>query len=126
MCIFLRLQIVRQISTPHRIIIKSDTICKEADETADSIIIVGKEKHKIRKIITICLEEPFHQILKEWLEYFKNQSLTELATEIIAEINDIRKYLVFKKSENTATVSGLQGGGTKLIVPDNVKDYLFR
>lgn len=72
------------------------------------------------------MEEPFHQILKEWLEYFKNQSLTELATEIIAEINDIRKYLVFKKSENTATVSGLQGGSTKLIVPDNVKDYLFR
>lgn len=72
------------------------------------------------------MEEPFHQILKEWLEDFRNQSLTESASEIIAEINDIRKYLVFEKSENTATVSGLQGGGTKLIVPDNVKDYLFR
>lgn len=119
------LKIVRQISTPHRIIIDSDPICKEAVETADSIIIVGKKKHKIKKIITICLEEPFHQILNEWLEDFRNQGLTELASEIIAEINNIRKYLVFEESENTASVSCLQGAGTKFIVPDNVKDYLF-
>lgn len=74
----------------------------------------------------MCLEEPFYQILKEWLEDFRNQGLTESASEIIAEINVIRKNLVFEKRENTATVSGLQGGDTKLIVPDNVKDYLFR
>lgn len=70
------------------------------------------------------MEEPLHWILEKWLESFRNHGLIKLASEIIAEIKDIRKYLVFEKSKNTA--SGMQGGGTEFIVPDNVKDYLFR
>lgn len=49
-------------------------------------------------------------MLQKWLEDFRNQGLTE----IIAEIKDIRNYLVSDRS------------GTEFIVPDNVKDYLFR
>lgn len=102
--------------------------------------MICKSKQKIKKIITICLEKPFHQILEKWFEDlrnlqqifkkwfvdFTNHGLSKLASEIIAEIKDIRKYLVFEKGETTAAVSGLQGGGTEFIVPDNVKDYLFR
>lgn len=72
------------------------------------------------------MEEPLHWFLENWLESFRNHGLIELASEIIAEIKDIRKYLVFEKSKSTAGVSGMQGGGTEFIVPDNVKDYLFR
>lgn len=86
------------------------------------------------------MEKPFHQILDKWfqdlrrvqqifekcLDGFINHGLSNLASEIIAEIKDIRKYLVFEKSKNMALVSGLHGGGTEFIVPDNVKDYLFR
>lgn len=94
----------------------------------------------IKKAITICLEKPFHQILEKWFEDlknlqqilekwfedFKNYGLSKLASEIIAEIKVIRKYLVFEKNKNTATVSGLQGCCTEFIVPHDVKDYLFR
>lgn len=99
-------------------------MCKEAIETKDSIIIVGKNKQNIKKIITICLEKPFHQILNIWFEDFRNEG--KLANKIIAEIKDIRRYLVFENSEPTAAVSGLQGGSTEITVPDNVKNYLFR
>lgn len=72
------------------------------------------------------MEEPFHQILKEWLEIFSNQGLTKLSSEIIAEIREIRKHLDFEKSKLTTGISCLQGGGIKFIVPYNVKDFLLR
>lgn len=80
----------------------------------------------IKKTITICLEEPFHQILKNWLEKFRNQSLSKVATEIIAEIKKIRKHLDFENSKLTTGISGLQGGVIEFIVPDNVKVFLIR
>lgn len=119
-------QIIGKVDARHRIIIKSDTICKEAEQTADSIIIVGKNKQKIKENITRCLEEPFHQILKEWLENFSNQGLTKLSSEVIAEIKEIRKHLDFEKTKLTSGISGLQGGGIEFIVPYNVKDFLLR
>lgn len=70
------------------------------------------------------MEKPFHQILNIWFEDFRNEG--KLANQIIAEIKDIRRYLVFENSEPTAAVSGLQGGSTEITVPDNVKNYLFR
>lgn len=114
------------MSARHRIIITSDGTCKEAEKTADSIIIVGKNKQQIKKIITICLEEPFDQIFKKWLKNLGNPALTKVASEIIAEIMEIRKHLDFEKSKNTTGISGLQGGGIEFIVPDNVKVFLLR
>lgn len=104
------MQIVRQTKARHRMIIKSNTISKKTDETADSIYIVGKNKKKIMEIITTCLEKPFYQMLQKWFEDFDDHGWTE----IIEEIKDILKYLVYDRS------------GTEFIVPDNVKDYLFR
>lgn len=72
------------------------------------------------------MEEPFHQILKMWLDNFRNQALTKVASEIIAEIKEIRKHLDFEKSKLTTSISGLQGDGIEFIVPDNVKVFLFR
>lgn len=122
----LRLQIAGKVSARHRIIITSDATCKEAEKSTDSIFIVSKNKQKIKKTITICLEEPFHQILKTWLENFRNQALTKVASEVIAEIKEIRKHLDFEKSKLTTGISGLQGGDIEFIVPDNVKVFLFR
>lgn len=121
----LRLQIAGKVSSQHRIIIKSDTTCKEVEKTADSIIIVGKNKQKIKETITTCLEEPFHQVLEIWLDIFRNQALTKTASEIVAEIKEIRKHLDFEKSNLTTGISGLQGGSIEFIIPDNVKDFLF-
>lgn len=113
---------MRKVSAQHKIIIKSGAICEGAEKTADSIIIVGKNKQKIKETITICLEEPIHQILEKWLENFRNQAFTKLAIEIIAEIKEIRKHLDFEKSKLTTGKSG----GTEIFVPYNVKDFLLR
>lgn len=72
------------------------------------------------------MEEPFHQILKEWMKNFSNEGLAKLSSEIIAEIKEIRKHLDFEKSKLTTGISSLQGGGFELIVPYNVKDFLLR
>lgn len=71
------------------------------------------------------MEEPFHQILEIWLDIFRNQALTKIASEIVAEIKEIRKHFDFEKSNLITGISGLQGGGIEFIIPDNVKDFLF-
>lgn len=72
------------------------------------------------------MEEPFDHVLRKWLDNLRNQALTKVASEIIAEIEEIRKHLDLEKSKLTTGISGLQGGGIELIVPDNVKVFLFR
>lgn len=124
--IVLLLQIAHQTSARHRIIIKSDTVCDETNETYDSIIIVSGNKQKILETIITCLEEPFHEILQKWLKDLTIQeSLSESAYDIIVEIEAIRKHLVFDVHENADAVSVLKRSGSKSIVPDNVKKYLF-
>lgn len=71
------------------------------------------------------MEEPFHQVLEKWLEIFGNPALTKIASEIVAEIKEIRKHFAFEKSNLTTGISGLQGGSIEFIIPDNVKDFLF-
>lgn len=72
------------------------------------------------------MEEPFHEILQKWLKDLTIQeSLSESAYDIIVEIEAIRKHLVFDVHENADAVSVLKRSGSKSIVPDNVKKYLF-
>lgn len=60
------------------------------------------------------------------MENFRTQALTKVASEIIAEIEEIRKHLDFEKIKLTTGISGLQGGGVEFIVPDDVKVFLLR
>lgn len=76
--------------------------------------------------ITKCLEEPFHNMLQKWLEDLTNEKcLNKLAYDVIAEIEAIRKLIVFDGYKNTNAASILKRTGTQSIVPDNVKEYLF-
>lgn len=79
----------------------------------------------MKETITTCLEEPFHEVLKTWLEIFRNQAFTKIASEIVAEIKEIRKHFDFEKSNPTTSIYGLQGSSIDFIIPDNVKDFLF-
>lgn len=90
------------------------------------MIIVGENKQQIMETITTCLEEPLHNMLHNWLEDLKNENvLTKLAYDVIAEIEAIHKLMVFDSYKNTDDASILKEPGTKSIVPNNVKEYLF-
>lgn len=114
---------MRQEKACHKIFIRSDTFCdktnRDEDEDDDFVISVGQEK--IEDIITYCLEEPLHQMLQKWLKDLKRESFRENASDIIAEIEAIIKMLVPINSKDT----DVPIAGTKIIVPDNVKDYLL-
>lgn len=120
------LEIVFRISARHRIIVKSDTICDETDETNNSIIIVSNNKQKIVETITTFLEEPFHKISQKWLEDLTIEGgSTESAHGIIAEIEAIQRHIFFGVRETVAAFSVLKRSGSQSIVPDNVKEYLY-
>lgn len=117
---------MRQEKASHKIFIRSNTFCdnKEEDEDRDdkSIISVGQDKDEIEEIITSCLEEPLHEMLQKWSEDLKRVCFTENASDVIAEIEALRNKLlptISKKTDVPCT-------GTGTIVPENVKDYLFR
>lgn len=114
--------VLRQERACHRIFIRSVTVCDittDEDEDDDLIISVGQNKDQIEEIITSCLEKPLHQMLQKWSEDLK--CFGEKASDIIAEIEAIRKKLVLTNSK----AIDLQSAGTGSIVPSNVKDYLL-
>lgn len=98
--------------------------CDKTTKTDDSISIVGQNKQRNKEIITKCFEKQLEDILQDWLEKFKHEGLNKLTSDIIAEIEAIRKRLKLDTSNNTAA-SGAPCFDNKSIVPNNVKDYLF-
>lgn len=117
---------LRQEGVCHKIFIRSDTFCDKADRDEDkdddSIISVGQDKEQIEEIITSCLEEPLQNMLKQWRKDLKHERFSENASDIIAEIDAISNELIpFNSKDTDVPISG-----SKRIVPDNVKDFLFR
>lgn len=110
----------------HKIFIRSDTFCDKADrdedEDDDSIISVCQDKDQIQDIITSCLEEPLQKMLQQLRKDLKRGRFFENASDIIAEIEAISNELIPINSKDT----GVPISGSKSIVPDNVKDFLFR
>lgn len=104
----------------HTILIKSGTL-SDTDRADDSVIIVGHNKEQIKDAITTCLEKPLHEMLQEWLEVFKNEPSNDTTSELIAEIEAIAKQMEFinRKYKNPDLNS-------QSIVPDDVKEYLYR
>lgn len=101
----------------HKILIKSGTL-SDKDQGDDSINIVDQNKEQIKDAITTCLEEPLLQMLQELLEDLKNEPSNKTTSVYIAEIEAICK--------NMKVSSLFSSPDTKSIVPEDVKDYLFR
>lgn len=116
---------MRQEKACHKILIKSDIFCDKTDEANDFIISVGQDKDQIEEIITSCIEEPLHHILQKWLEDLKIDYLRGNASGIIAEIEAIRKKLLYNNSIDTDVDSNVLNTNTETVVPGDVKDYLF-
>lgn len=113
-------------SACHRILIKSDTDCDELNGEDDHIIVVNQNKERIQEIITTCLEEPLHQILQQLKESLKTETPNRNVSRLIDEIEDISKQMILQKHKDTSGVSIETSVGTKCIVPEDVKTYLFR
>lgn len=109
----------------HKILIKSDVPCDKTRKADGSIIIVGQNKRQIKEIITSCFEEQLHQMLKDWLGKLKHEDSNKQTSEIIAEIEAIRKQLILDTSSNIAALDA-PSIANKSIVPNDVKDYLIR
>lgn len=62
-------------------------------------------------------------MLKDWINHLKTDD--SVASELVAEIEAIRKRLSFD-NKFSATASVLPSVGTTNIIPDDIKDYLFR
>nr|XP_034321028.1 uncharacterized protein LOC105330336 isoform X3 [Crassostrea gigas] len=109
----------------HKIFIRSDTFCDKADrdedEDDDSIISVCQDKDQIQDIITSCLEEPLQKMLQQLRKDLKHGRFLENASDIIGEIEAISNELIPINSKDT----DVPISGSKSIVPDNVKDFLY-
>lgn len=109
----------------HKILIQSDVSYDKTRNADGSISIVGQNKRQIKEMITICLEEQLDQMLQDWLGKLKHEDFNKHISEIIAEIEAIRKQLILDTSTNTASLDVPCIANTP-IVPNEVKEYLFR
>lgn len=105
--------------------INSDKIYDDTKDTDDTIIIIGQNKELINKSITICLEEPLHSMLEEWLDYLRKYGSSRIASTFISEIEAIREQMAFDESRKAAVATALPKMCAKSIVPDDVKNFLF-
>lgn len=65
-------------------------------------------------------------MLGKWLDYLKNYSSSRIASGLISEIDAIREQMAFDESRTAAVASASPKMCAKSIVPDDVKNYLFR
>lgn len=109
-----------------KILILSDPNNNEMERVEDSIIIIREDKELILRTISVCLEEPFHEKLEGWSVKLPLEGFGKHLSGIIAEIEDIRKQMLFDENNHPATgASAFRGAVNKSIVPSNVKEYLF-
>ena len=84
------------------------------------MVIVDKDH--VQQAILSCLEDPISRVLDLWTKKFETAPQTQHTVRIIKEIRNIRKQMKFE--EVIAPESSRLG--YQHIVPENVKDYLFR
>lgn len=116
---------MRRENARHKILIQSDVPFDKTRNEEGSINIVGQNKRQIKEIITICLEEQLDSMLQDWLGKLKHEDVNKQTSDIIDEIEAIRKQLILDTSHNTGTPDApcLKN---KSIIPDDIKEYLFR
>ena len=84
------------------------------------MIIVDKGHAKQANIF--CLEDPIYRVLDKWTQKFETAPQTKHTVRFIQEIKNIRKQMKFEEVIAPASSSL----GYENIVPENVKEYLFR
>lgn len=103
-----------------------DTIWKIfCQNKEDYIVTVGQNKRHIKENITTCLETELDLILQVWLRKIKAKGSLKQTSEMIEEIKAIRKQLILDNSKSTAAPD-VPSIDSKLIVPKNVREHLFR
>ncbi|XP_052695940.1 uncharacterized protein LOC128174417 [Crassostrea angulata] len=120
------LRMLRREEACHKILIISDPNNNEPERVEDSIVIIREDKEQILKTISVCLEEHIHEILQGWSVNLPLEGFGKYLPDIFAEIEDIRKQMLFDDNNHyTTDASAFRDAGNKLIVPSNVKEYLF-
>lgn len=89
-----------------------------------------KQRGPIQNIFThkrtTCLNKPLKEMLEQWLANLDTEVSSKQAAGIKAEIEAIRKQMEFDDCDESASISVSPVVSTKSVVPDDVKNYLFR
>ena len=85
----------------------------------ENYITAGQDN--VRQAITICLEDPLRCLLNKWKQEIESTVQTKPNLWLITEIENITKHLL-----SEVTTSRSKNSRCEHIVPQNVKDYLFR
>lgn len=120
------LAILRREKACHVIFVNSHFSCLEKEEVDAPFIFVDLCKERIKDAIATCLVVPLHQMLHDWFEVLKTKGPNELHSGILSEIQAIRKQLALCTSRKRSPSSVLPSNCTNSVIPDNVKEFLFR
>lgn len=83
-------------------------------------------KEQLLRIIISCLNKPLKEMLERWLANLDTEVSSKQAAGIKAEVEAIRKQMEFDDCDESASISVSPVMSTKSVVPDDVKNYLFR
>lgn len=110
-----------------KLVIQSEVYCSKTNKADDleSVIIVCQDKQQIKNTTTIFLEKQLDQILEDLLGKLKDKGLNKQTSDIIDEIEAIRKQLILDTSKNTASPDASCNDNNS-IVPIDVQDFLLR
>lgn len=64
-------------------------------------------------------------MLQQWMDVLKSLISAKSLSEILTEMNAIRKHLLFYSQRDTSTSFVLPRIGSQSWVPDDVREYLF-
>ena len=103
----------------HKILVKPKSVPEKTPEKNGLVIV---DKDHVQQAIISCLEDPISRVLDLWAQKFETAPQTKHTVRIIKEIRNIRKQMKFE--EVIAPESSRLG--YEHIVPENVKNYLFR
>lgn len=79
-------------------LIQSDVYCENTNKTADSIIIIGQNIQQIKETFTIYFNKQLDQTFQDLLGKLKEEGSSKQTSQIIAEIEAIRKQLILNTS----------------------------
>lgn len=101
-----------------KILVKSTPVSTKTVVNKNYITV---DQYHVRQAIVSCLEDPLRCLLNKWKQEIKSTVQTKPNLWLITEIENITKHLL-----SEVTTSGSKSSRCEYIVPQNVKDYLFR
>lgn len=124
---FLMLQILnKEIECNIILITKSKCSDDKNDKAERSNQKYIHTKEQLLRIITTCLNKPLKEMLERWLANLDTEVSSKQAAGIKAEVEAIRKQMEFDDCDESASVFVSPVVSTKSVVPDDVKNFLFR